>query len=80
MTKNEFIKAQLIVRERVKSLTDDGYVVMFQTFYDTWSFYKLRHLMNGHYITLYADYLHNSIKQTTDGEVTHSSSILTALA
>lgn len=64
-----------IVNERVTSLVNDGYVLMFKTHNDVRAFYKLRHRYNGTFITIYAYYSLNLLQQFTNGVCVHHAPI-----
>lgn len=64
-----------IVNERVSSLVNDGYILMFKTHSDVRAFYKLRHRYNGTFITIYAYYSLNLLQQFTNGVCVHNAPI-----
>ena len=66
---------QRIVKQRVSSLLDDGYVLMFNTRGGLQTFYKLRHRTNGSFFTIYAYFSRNQIQQYTNGVCVHSAPI-----
>ena len=73
---NNKVKAACVLNERVASLLDDGYRVMFRAsgFYSDMWYVSLRH-KNGHKVTITAYWKANKIVQKTDGRVTHEGSL-----
>lgn len=70
------IKAARALKERVSSLLDDGYTIVFRSSVfnsDMW-FVSLRH-SNGNRITITAYLQKNQLIQRTNGAVTHAGTL-----
>lgn len=66
-----------VVHERVRSLMEDGYILMFRSTSLTVGFYKLRHRFNGHTVIVRAYYCRNRLQQYRDDRLVHDSEIWT---
>lgn len=64
-----------VVHQRVSSLMDDGFRLVFKSTLPSDEFYKLRHRTNGTTITLRAYYATNRLVQFTGGVCVHDAAI-----
>ena len=66
---------QSIIKERVKSLLDDGYTLLFKSTLMTSVVYRLRHRSNGNVVTMHVYYNRNWLQQFTNGTCTYNNPI-----
>ena len=64
-----------IIQERVASLCDDGYTLLFRASDMKKYVYALRHRTNGNRIMLYVYYSRNWLQQYTNGKITYNAPI-----
>lgn len=74
MMRFEDVAVLSAVENRRQSLIQDGYNVMFEHKDNVGYFCKLRHL-NGSIVSLTATFADGTIRQTTNGKVTHSEKV-----
>ena len=66
---------QSIIKERVKSLLDDGYSLSYRSALMTSVVYRLRHRSNGNVIIMHVYYQRNWLVQYTNGNCTYNNPI-----
>lgn len=66
---------QSIIKERVKSLLDDGYTLLFKSTLMDSVVYRLRHRSNGNVVTMRVYYHLNWLQQFTNGNCTYNNPI-----
>lgn len=73
---NRYLKSIFIVNERIRSLVDDGYLLLFSHVEDTKAFHKLVHRINGNTVFLAVDYAANSLRQMSKGRLVYDGPIV----
>lgn len=68
-----------IIRDRVNSLLDDGYILLFRASDMQKFVYRLRHRTNGNQVTLYVYYSRNWLQQYSNGKITYNAPIWSQL-
>lgn len=75
-TKNDYLTMTKVMAARVRSLLDDGYVYVTQSYNTMFWFAKLKHRSNGNVIVIKAYPQRNHMIQTTNDKTTHYGSII----
>lgn len=77
MEKSNFLKlrTQKILDQRIESLVEDGYKVLYGTRMLAFNFIKLVHLKNGNIITINANHINDYMVQKTNGKITYQGQI-----
>lgn len=69
------LRTQKILDQRIESLVEDGYKVIYGTRMLTFNFIKLVHLKNGNMVTINANHIENYMVQKTNGKITYQGQI-----
>lgn len=69
------LKTQETLAQRIKSLCQDNYTIVTATVSAQFTFYKLRHRVNGNIIVITASPVDDFMTQKTNGKVVYSGKI-----